>query len=94
MTLEEKQKMFGWKIKERFTLDGEEILDESEIIKIKFKRDDINKIGTAKNKNRMSIRIRKKKMKQRGKGLRDPKKEKLFGKVKKKLMVGFTRIRL
>jgi hypothetical protein len=57
MKLEQMQLIFGWKFKERFILEGEEILDSREVVKIEEKR----KVGTGFNRNRLPVRIKKKK---------------------------------
>jgi hypothetical protein len=54
MTLEQKQLLFGWNLKERFIFQGEEILDASEMIKMKEEK--IIKTGTGSNRCRMAAR--------------------------------------
>jgi hypothetical protein len=61
LSRKQKESLFGWEVKERFKLGGEEILDESDVFKIRERR--VVEIGSGRNRNRMAVRNFKKKKK-------------------------------
>jgi hypothetical protein len=61
LSLKQKENLFGWEIRDRFKLGNEEVLDESDVFKIREEK--INNVGTGCGKNTMAVRNYKKKKK-------------------------------
>jgi hypothetical protein len=85
LSLKQKENLFGWEIKDRFKLGGEEMLDASDVVKIKEER--IIDVGSERNRNRMAARNFKKKKKKEEllkEQLKDEEAKKDFKKKRKK----------